>query len=109
MSHFIKHILHGQAQNALMKEEVAATWFATALLISVMGSQLSSRDDVSDSDRKTIDLLFLSLACFIVLWIILSFYNVIHARLHRLGFCIIFLASLAIMFYIIFLVSQGAI
>ncbi len=95
--------------NTLMKEELTATWFATALLMAVMGSQFSNRDDVSSNDRNTLDVLFLSISSLILVWASLSFYNLITYFIHRLVLLIIVLSTLSSLFYVIFLASQSRI
>jgi hypothetical protein len=107
MSTTLWNRLFGKHADRLLNEELMATWFATAVLMSVLGSQFSSRDMVSLSDRQTVDFLFLSVSCIMLLWAMSAYYNLVPLVVHRVVFLCILLITLAEFFYIMFLVSQG--
>lgn len=92
-------------QPTLLSEEVAATWFATAMLIAVMGFTFSSREEVSADTRRILDLLFLCLAFYTILWTMLSYMSILSFFAHRLGVFILFLATLGTLIYLIYLAS----
>lgn len=56
----------------LMADDEYATWFATSAIFGVMGTQFSSRASVPPLNRKIIDAITLSIACYIVIWATLS-------------------------------------
>ncbi len=93
----------------LMHEELVATWYATSLLLCVLGAQFSAREGVLQQDRQTLDVLFLSIAIFIIIWSMCSFYNMISFFVHRLGLLLISLCSIASFLYLIYLASQNRI
>jgi hypothetical protein len=90
----------------LMKQEVFSTYLALSLLISLGGFQAATRETVDASVRKLVEILFLSIAIFIILWAMMSFYNVLNYFLHRLGLFIIVLSMLGSFCYLIYLSSQ---
>lgn len=63
----------------LMEEEVFATWFATSLVIAVMGVQFSTRigAKMKTTVRVSIDLITMSLSFIVLAWAALSHFNVI--------------------------------
>jgi hypothetical protein len=93
----------------LMKQEVFATYVATSLLVSVLGQQYANRDSVDPSVRQIVEILFLTIAVLIVLWAMMSFYNIMNYVLHRLGLFIIILAMLGSFVYLIVLAAQRAV
>jgi sorbitol-specific phosphotransferase system component IIBC len=91
---------------SLMEQEVFSTFLATSLLISLGGFQAASRETIDGSVRKIVEILFLSIAVFVILWAMLSFYNILNYFLHRLGLFIIGLSMLGSFCYLIFLTAQ---
>ena len=96
-------------EKVLMKEEVAATWFATSLIMCVVGAQFSTREQVSATTRSTIEILFLSLALLICTWTIVSYFNLIHPQIHRHGFIAILLATMGSFAYLISLSASSSV
>jgi len=64
----------------LMEEEVFATWVATALIVSVLGSQFSSRTNVKSSTSVPLDIVTMLLALFVLVWASLCHFNVIPVK-----------------------------
>jgi hypothetical protein len=59
----------------LMEEEVFATWAATALVVSVMGSQFTARPQVKDSVRIPLDVVTNILSLLILVWASLCYFG----------------------------------
>ena len=89
-----------------MKEEIAATWFATSLITCVVGAQFSARAEISPTTRCTIEALFLFLALFICFWTTISHFNLISYQYHRFGLKFILLATMASLIYLIALAFE---
>lgn len=98
-----------KSEKVLMKEEVAATWFATSLIMCVVGAQFSAREQVSAITRSTIEILFLSLALLICLWTIASYFSLIGTHLHKNGFIAIILATMGSFIYLISLSASSVV
>lgn len=87
----------------VLTEELSATWFATAMLIAVMGFQFTDRESVNRETRRILDAIFLLIAFFIILWTMCSFLFPIPFVLHRIGLVLIVLSTLATMLYLVYL------
>jgi hypothetical protein len=68
---------HGQV---LMGEEVFATWIATSLVLSVMGTQFTSRPGIHQSVRIALDIATMTLSLMVMVWATMSHFNVISHR-----------------------------
>ncbi len=86
-----------------MREELQATWFATALILGVIGAQFSSRDLVDKGVRQRVDILFLSVALFIILWSTASSQGFLSKRWHNVGLVIVVVGTLASLIYVVYL------
>jgi hypothetical protein len=93
----------------LLSEEVSATWFATAMLIAVMGISFTNRDSVSAETRRVLDIIFLMIAFFTVLWTMLSYFFALPYVLHRVGMVLIVLATLCTLLYLVYLTAIEAV
>lgn len=102
---FKKNSIH--PDHVLMKEEVAATWFATALIMGVLGANFSDRVTVAGDTRQVVDILFLSIAILITIWALLSLFNMMSFAIHRLGLILIVLATIGSFSYLIALSGQN--
>jgi hypothetical protein len=92
-----------QHKPGFMREEIFATWFATGLIILVVGTNFTSRDSVTIETRRIVDCLFIALALLILLWSGMSFFNLMSFSLHRMVLLVILLASLASLCYLMYL------
>ncbi len=101
MGNILKH-----PPNSLMKEEIFATHLATAVLFSVLGVQISDRESVNKNTRQVLEILFLSIAMFIILWAALSYYGLLLYKIHRVGLFLIILLTLSAFSYVVYLSSK---
>ena len=90
----------------LMTEEVFVSWFVSSCLFAVVGVTFAARDTVNSQVRQSLDLLFLSIAIFIVLWALASFLNLMSFTIHRIGLLTMVLSTVAGFCYVIYLSSQ---
>lgn len=91
----------------IMKEELHATWYATALILCVIGANFSSRSDVSNHVRTTIDILFLTAGLWILLWATCSFIGILNYKYHYLGLYSFLFVTFACLIYLIVLSAIG--
>lgn len=59
----------------LMEEEVFATWFATSLIIAVMGTQFTQKQNINDDTRRMVDIVTMILAFGILVWATLCHFD----------------------------------
>ncbi len=64
----------------LMGEEGYATWVATCLLLSVMGTQFTSRTGVQDTVRVSLDVSTMCLSLIVLTWASLGYFDVISRK-----------------------------
>jgi hypothetical protein len=88
--------------NAFFREELLATYIATALLAGVFGATFSSRTDVTMRTRQVVDILFLAIALLILLWALLSHFQLIPYPAHRVCLVFIILSIMASFIYCIY-------
>jgi hypothetical protein len=82
----------------LMKEEVFACWFATALFVALIGTSFGQRDAVSKKNRATLDVISLGLSIIIIQWACFSFVGWINSFLHK--FFLTFFILLVVGFFV---------
>lgn len=99
----------GAKNSGLMSEEVFATWYATSMLFAVTGVTFANRETIHEDVRQTLDILFLSISIFIIIWAMMSFFNVFNFVLHRIGMVLVMLATLCGLSYVIYASSQAMI
>ena len=90
----------------VLREELFATWFATAILMSVLGMQIAQR--TADNEmRLVIDSMFLGLGCVMLLWAVGSFCGVFSFRVHRLLLLLLCLTTAACLVYALVISTRG--
>ena len=94
------HFSESQQKNVLMREEIYCTWIATALILSVLGSQFTGRDGIKDSMRATLDIITLGISSIIVVWASASFFEFIGPKMHKYVLVGIILSILALFIYV---------
>jgi hypothetical protein len=100
----LEHLIYEpKERDTLMRSELFATYLASSLLTCVLGFQFSGRKGVDPHIREIVDILFLSIAMFILFWAGCSYYRFVNYTFHRLGLLIIFLSTFASFIYLIYL------
>jgi len=66
-----------QEGRVIMEEEVFATWFATSLIIAVMGTQFTQKNNISPNVRQMVDLITMLLAFGVLVWATLCHFDCI--------------------------------
>jgi len=93
-------ILESPKEKPLMKEEIFATWIATSLILSVLGSQFTGRAGISNSLRVTLDVSTIGLSASILVWASASFFELIGHTMHKYILIGIMLSMLAIYIFV---------
>ncbi len=70
---------------AFFREELLATYVATGVLIGVFGATFSSRADVNMHTRQIVDILFLAIALLVIIWAVVSHFQLVSYAVHRFG------------------------
>lgn len=92
--------LESKQKSPLMREEIFATWVATSLILSVLGSQFTGRSGIKDSLRATLDIITLGISAIILVWAGASFFGLIGPTLHKYTLIGIILSIIALFIYV---------
>src|SRR6267154_4781427 len=89
------------AKHSYWQEELFATWVATALLMSILGTNFAARVGITPDVRQTLDILFVTFALLVLLWAFLSWFQLISFVTHRFILCLLMLATIGVLTYVL--------